>query len=461
MRLGHRIKCFSLVIFFVALALRLSIAWRSGFFTTFQHDEMVRIALSVLKYHEYGNPYLVRTGPTAHEMPLYPLFLSLIYLIFGSGSLAEGVKIALACVLTALRCALIPVLCLDVGLGRRVAITAGVLASIYISALQTEVRGNWDGPWQALVILILTWMTVRVWSDRSRLTRMPWQYSILWGFGILLQPAFLPILLVFLLAGLIVSPKSEHRRYFKNCMAVLLTVVAFLLPWAIRNDLQFGKLIWTRDNFGLEFWLSNGPGRAFDMPTNLGLSVPHPSLDLHEAQLVSQIGEVRYNQAKLREAEAWVRTHPIQFAHLTVLRFLAWWFPPGRSTLHRVFSSGFSLLAFIGLGLMFRIQRLLAVLFSLTWTSFPLVYYLIQWSSKYRYPVEWELVICAGLAISAASEFAVRLFAQSQANMPFHTGNGAAQPRAQSSPFPRWLWAQPRSRQRITETRISVRVRRR
>src|ERR1035441_4047129 len=78
MRLGHRIKCFSLVIFFVALALRLSIAWRSGFFTTFQHDEMVRIALSVLKYHEYGNPYLVRTGPTAHEMPLYPLFLSLI-----------------------------------------------------------------------------------------------------------------------------------------------------------------------------------------------------------------------------------------------------------------------------------------------------------------------------------------------------------------------------------------------
>ncbi|HWZ80184.1 MAG TPA: hypothetical protein VNX87_26845 [Candidatus Sulfotelmatobacter sp.] len=382
---------------------------------------MVRIALSLLKYHEYGNPFLVRTGPTAHEMPLYPLFLSLLYLIFGFGSLAEGVKIALACVLTALRCALMPGFCLDVGLGRNVAITAGVLASIYISALQTEVRGNWDGPWQALVILILTWMATRVWRDRSRFTRMPWQYSILWGFAILLQPAFLPILMVFLLAGLIVSPNGERRRYLKNCIAVLLTVVAFLLPWAIRNDLQFGKLIWTRSNFGLEFWVSNGPGRAFDMPTNLGFSVPHPSLDLHEAQLVCQLGEVRYNQAKLRETEAWVRTHPIQFTHLTVLRFLAWWVPPGRSVLHRVFSLGLSLLAFIGLGLMFRIQRLLAVLFSLTWASFPLVYYVIQWSSKYRYPMEWQLVISAGLAISSASEIAVRLFAQSQRTHPFRT----------------------------------------
>jgi len=84
-------------------------------------------------------------------------------------------------------------------------------------------------------------------------------------------------------------------------------VIGFLSPWAIRNQIRLGKLIWTRSNFGLEFWLSMGPCRDFDMRTNFSV-VQHPSVDLPEALLVRQLGEVQYHRLKLAEAEAWVRT---------------------------------------------------------------------------------------------------------------------------------------------------------
>lgn len=388
-------------IFFLAFIVRLLLAWRLGYFHNFERDEMVRIALSIVKFHEYGNPYLIPTGPTAHEMPLYPLLLSAIYAMFGVGATAEAVKITLACAVTALRCALLPRFCLDVSLGRMIGIIAGLLGAVYVSALQTEVRGNWDSPFQALVLLILISMTVKTWRERSWLARTPWRYYLMWGVAILLQPAFVTILLTFLLAGLVVTAPTARWRYLRQCVLLLLTSASFLAPWAIRNDLRLGKLIWTRDNFGLEFWVSNGPRRAFDMQTNLGFAVPHPSLNLQEAERVLQLGEVRYNQMKLHEAMDWLRNNPAAFVTLTSKRMLAWWFPPGHNLAHRILSLGFSLLAFIGLGLTFRTQRLIAILFCLSWLSFPCVYYLIQWSSKYRYSIEWQLSLCAAVTIAA------------------------------------------------------------
>lgn len=396
------LRRFSLAVFFFAFGLRILIAWKSGFFGGFEQDrreEMVRIGLSLVKYHEYGNPYLIRTGPTAQQMPIYPLFLGFIYFVFGTGASAEAVKILLACAAGALRCALLPLFCVAVGLGRVVGIISGILGTLYIGALQTELRGNWDTPWQALALLIATWMTIRIWRDHSWGQKTPILYLVLWGAAILLQPAFFVILACFLLAGSISVNVAERWRYLQQCLALVLVVSLFIAPWAIRNYLRFGELICTRSNFGLEFWLSNGPGRAFDMQTNLGFDVPHPSHNLREAQSVLQMGEVQYNQAKLKQAEMWVRGNVGEFIHLTWQRFCAWWFPPNGNPLLHWSNLGLTLLALAGLGLMFRVQPLVALLFLLTWMSFPLIYYVIQWSPKYRCPMDWELLVCAAVAI--------------------------------------------------------------
>ena len=404
---GTDLKNFAMMIFGAAFFLRLAIAWKAGFFHHFEHDEMVRIALSLVKDREFGNPFLIHTGPTAHEMPLYPLFMAAIYFVCGTGALAEAVKIGLACSVSALRCALIPFFCVAANLSRTVAIIAGIFASLYIGALQTELRGNWDGPLQAIVLLILIWATVRIWRDQSWSKQIPWPYFVLWGIAILLQPAFLPILAAFMLAGLIACQRGVRRRYLTQCLFLTVLTLAFLSPWAIRNYFRLGKFVLTKDNFGLELWVSNGPGRAYDVQTNLGYRSPHPSTDLREAQKVLQLGEIRYNEMKLAEAENWIRDNPGKWARLTALRFLAFWFPPGRNRVHTAFNFSVTLLSFVGLGLLFRKHRLLATLFALTWLSFPPIYYIVQWSTKYRYPIDWQFVICGSVSLALISELMI------------------------------------------------------
>ncbi|PWT80735.1 MAG: hypothetical protein C5B58_11065 [Acidobacteria bacterium] len=95
---------------FILFALLL--AWKLGFFRHFVDDEMVRIGISLATGHGYSNPYLIPTGPAAQEMPLYPLFLSVIYRVFRIRTEAETFKIILACLVSALRCALLFAFCL-------------------------------------------------------------------------------------------------------------------------------------------------------------------------------------------------------------------------------------------------------------------------------------------------------------------------------------------------------------
>ena len=393
-------------IFLLALAFRIIAAWASGYFRMRAVSEMVRIANSILQFHEFGNPYAIPTGPTAHEMPLFPLFLSGVHFIFGNGAFAEAVNIIVSSSASALRCALLLPFCVSLGLSRRIGILAALLGSVYISALQTEVLGNWDGPWQALLLLAVTWTTVRIWKEKSWLNRIPWLWMLLWATAILLQPALLPVLAAMLAAGFLFLPRHVDRaRYLRLASLVVLAVVIFLLPWAVRNKLELGKLIWTKSNFGLELWSSNGPNRAYDFGTNVGFRVSHPQADPKEAQLVKQLGEVRYNQVRLAEASAWIRQHRTEFARLTARRFLAFWFPLGTSLIRSIVRVVFSILGLTGLVLLFRIQRLLASVFLLTWMSFPCIYYLLQWSTRYRYPIEWELVICAAILLCSAAGF--------------------------------------------------------
>jgi len=390
---------FLIVVFLATFILRFGLAWFSGYVHTVEtRNEMVRIAVALATHRGYSDPFVIPTGPTAHEPPLYPLYLGAIYSVFGVGTTAETVKIVIASLVVALRCALLPPFCLTIGLNRRVAIIAGVLSTVYISALQTEVRGSWDVSWQALVLLILIWMTYRIWRDQSWRQRTPWLYSVSWGFAILLAPTFLPILAVLLMCGAAHSPKTERILFLKRSLVTILVVIGFLTPWAVRNQIRLGKPIWGRSNLGLELWISNGPGRDFDMRTNFAV-VRHPSADVSEALQVRRLGEVQYNRWKLAEAEMWVRTHPGEFLSLTARRFLAWWFPPFPNVARRVVSLSFSILALSGLVLLFRVQRLAAVLFALVWLSYPLVYYIVQWSSRYRYSMEWQLIVCVAVTL--------------------------------------------------------------
>jgi hypothetical protein len=393
---------FALLIFILAFVLRLAVAWKTGLFQVMKRTEEEHVALSVARTGRYGNPYSLYTGPTAHEMPIYTYYLAALFALFGTGTLTEAVRITITCALSALRCGCLPLLALDAELGSVTATVAGVLSIFYIPALQTETKGNTDGAWAALVLLAVVWLSLRIWRSTSWQSRTPWRLFALCGFAALLDPAVLPVVLVFVVAGAIACPRGSLKRYLQQATLLLLTVFMCLLPWAIRNRVVLHKWIWTKSNFGLEFWVSNGPGRTYDLATNMGDPDLHPSNSYAEAEKVAALGEAKYNQQKLSIALHWVRAYPGEFLYLTWQRFIAWWFPPGPDIVIQVAKLCISLLAFAGLIILLRRRLVLAWLFLLTWVTFPDIYYVLQWSTRYRFPMDWELLMGASVALAAA-----------------------------------------------------------
>jgi hypothetical protein len=380
--------------FVAALLFRLAVAEESGLMHRIIRTEMESIALNVAAFSNYALYF----GPTAHSTPIYPLFLAGLFRLFGTGLLAHVVSVTISSAMSALRCALVPWFAIDAGLGRSAAMIAGCIGVFYIAALDTEVDSGLDGPFVAVAMLVLIWAAMRIWRSRSWLKRTPWWFFVFCGFSALLNPSVLPVMGGLLVGGAVACPAPARKRYLGQAVLAAAGVMVFLTPWAIRNQQRLGSPILTRSNFGLEFWVSNGPGRTFDLPNNY--DTYHPSQNPFEAQQVYQLGEVKYNQVRLAEAMEWVRTHPANYLRLTAERVAAWWFPPHPKIVLAP-KLVLTLLAFAGLRLMFLRQPLVAWLFLITWVTFPDLHYLLQWSSRYRYPMEWQIVLCASVALSA------------------------------------------------------------
>lgn len=383
------------VFFVVAFLFRLAIAAKIGAFHGLYRTEMEVIGLNLAEFGDYS----LYGGPTAHSTPPFPLYLAGIFSVFGSGVLAQAVNTTITCAVSALRCGLVPLFAMDAGFGRKIAVTAGCLSVLYIGSLETEVNGKTDGPFVAMALLLLIWAAMRIWREGSWQTRTPWWFFTFCGFSALLNPSLLSVMAGLLVAGAVACPGGARRRYFRQAALAVAGILIFLLPWAVRNYLALGAPILTRSNFGLEFWLSNGPGRTFDFPNNSERF--HPSRNPPEAARIAEVGEVEYNRMRLAEASEWVRNNPREFVAFTARRFAAWWFPPLPPI---VFGPKLvlTLAAFAGLWLMFRRQPLVAWLFLITWVTYPDIYYLLQWIGRYRCPMDWQIILCASVALAAA-----------------------------------------------------------
>ena len=386
------------VLFFVAaFAVRVVVAWATGWHYVMRRTEMTEIARSLVVLGEYANPYFSVTGPTAHSTPLFPLFIAGMFELFGNRIIGQAAVFLTTCAVCALRCALVPLFAADAGLDRRAALLAGALSVFYIAALETEIGGGLDGPFVALALLAIAWMSLRLWRSGSWRDGTPWTFFALCGVSALLNPQLLAPVVAFVAVAFCFCPVGARRILLRRSLTLAAFVFLCLLPWGIRNWKVLHSFILLRDNFGLELWLANGPDRNVDLSN---YSYWHPSANRNEAANVAELGEVRYNQAKLSEAIRWIRSNPAEFARLTGRRVFAWWFPPGSAPVMAA-KWLMTLLSFLGLVLLWRRHRLLAVLFAATWVALPALYYVLSWSSRYRYPMEWQLVLCAAVCLTA------------------------------------------------------------
>jgi hypothetical protein len=228
-------------------------------------------------------------------------------------------------------------------------------------------------------------------------------FGVLYGIGALANPtmmAFLPFCGLWIWA-------QRYRRGLPSVGGVILSSLIFfaaISPWVIRNYEVFGRFVFLRDDFGLQFRLGNWKGSD-----GMLMAYLQPNLNNLELENFQSMGEIAYAESCKREAFDWVRENPNRFAVISLKRFFYYWngVPrPTGSTLPFDFrTSGFlatSVLALWGLGRAVRQKLPGAWLYAGLIIFHPLIYYFVYPHARYRHPIEPELTILVVFLICEA-----------------------------------------------------------
>ena len=188
------------------------------------------------------------------------------------------------------------------------------------------------------------------------------------------------------------------RRAAVFCAAFALAAALGCAPWAIRNYRVFHQVVLVRDSLGMELYVSNNDCAGFSQDANIASGCharTHPTRSPDEARLLVRMGEVPYNQYRLATAMDWIRTHPRRFAALTGRRILAFWLPADSLPIAAI-----TCLSLVGFVLM-ALRKIPALAFiAAVMALYPLIYYVVQYIPRYRYPILWLSLVGAGYALS-------------------------------------------------------------
>ena len=387
----------AVVVFAMAFVLRIALVLLLPNFDVPAQGEMENVAAEWARTGQLANPYSTPTGPTAHLAPVYPLLLGLIYRLFGTGANGHFVQAIFGCALSAARCALILPTALLLGLNRRTGLIAAGVSIGYISAFNTEVRGSWEAPLAALFLMLLVVLAVRFAEKRVFKLTNAAAYGIYAGTGVLISPVLILPMAAFLLATVPLGLR-RWKRYV--LWLALLAASAFLvvLPWLIRNQRVLGSAV-IRSNFGLELSLAYNDQEQASALGNVLES--HPLKNRAVSEHIAQVGEIAFNRERENQALNWIREHPGSAARLFVKHVIFFWFPPAENAFFRVFMAVVTVTALLGFLLLASNNQFAAWLIGLIWISFPTLYYVTYWSSRYRYPMDWTLLLCSAVLLEA------------------------------------------------------------
>jgi hypothetical protein len=346
--------------------------------------ENVSVARSILNHGQFADPFMFPTGPTAQVAPLYPTFLAGLLWLLGDSEMFRWAAGLLNVWAQGLIAALLPQASRVLTGESRPGILAGVLYCLLPTMI---VLPQWEAGIATLGLLVFLISANSLQSVRS---------GLLAGLGagtlLLLSPVLLTIL------GAWAVWRRPSRFIFAWFAAGAMLACG---PWTLRNYQQFGSLFFVRSSLGLELYVSNNAVARAATDDNLAShAMSHPNVNPAEAAVLASMSEPSYQRAKLMAAIQWITTHPGRFAQLTLRRFFWFWFPPlDHDTLHSAAIWIVTLLSVPGLLLMRKHGAPALPFFLAASALFPLVYYLVQWEHRYRYPVLWVSLLSAGYAL--------------------------------------------------------------
>jgi 4-amino-4-deoxy-L-arabinose transferase-like glycosyltransferase len=361
--------------------------------------EMGRVGRSIALGEGFANPYGDHTGPSAWEPPLYPYLIGGVFKIFGIYSNASSwILLSINSLFGSLTT--IPVfLIAHRTFGGRIAIWSARTWALNPYVWYWSIHWIWDTTLTPLILATVFLMALELeyWPG--------WYgwiiFGILWGVAGLANPAslaFLPF------CGLWIWFRRVTAGLPSFGGVVLSSLIFFLVlsPWLIRNYEVFGRLVFIRDDFGLQLRLGNN-----NFSDGMLFAALQPNLNAPEFENFKRRGELGYEAYCRQRAFEWIRDNAERFAIISMKRFFYYWngVPrPTDSVAPFDFRSSLflasSVLALWGAGRALRQRRPGAWLFAGLILTYPLVYYFVFPHARYRHPIEPELFILAVFLIS-------------------------------------------------------------
>jgi hypothetical protein len=356
------------------------------------------VAENLLRTGEYANPYLVPTGPTAHPIPFYTGTLALIYRWFGVTMAAEYARCWLAILGFSLMYALLPWFALRIGIPPQAGLLGGIMGALSPLHLPMGLCGGLGEEYAGLAMSLLLLAHLGRWRSRDRSVKRALVLGTAWGVAFHISPALLPVMVGCLALE---AWWGRRARGWMLAGAVVLGAVVACAPWTLRNYRAFHEVFFIRSNFGLELRMGNHAGVAATMETtDRRRPGPHPRTHVEEAEKVRELGEMEYMRRAGREARQWIIANPGTFARLTVSRVAHVWLGPLDQP--RV-ATGFTLLTILA---MLGLRRILPGLGAperavvvIPLVAFPLLYYTLSYTPRYRVPIDWLLLLLAGAEV--------------------------------------------------------------
>jgi hypothetical protein len=279
--------------------------------------EIGRIAYSLAAGRGFSSPFGGETGPSAWHGPIYPWIVSLAFRVFGTYTYAASFALLTfnsAC--AALTCWPI------VRIGRRifnerVAIWSGWIWALLPFIVYWSVRWIWETSLSTLLLTLVFLLTLEMEGDSGITSWVA--YGLLWGGVGLANPAalaFLPF------AGVWLAYKL-HRRHCGFFLPAVVGAIAFwltLMPWLVRNYEVFHRVVFIRDNFGVELRCGNNP-----LAEGMWVGAYHPSQNALIFAKYKRMGEANFSADQARLAREWMVQHPAKFSIVTFRKFLYFW----------------------------------------------------------------------------------------------------------------------------------------
>jgi 4-amino-4-deoxy-L-arabinose transferase-like glycosyltransferase len=356
--------------------------------------EMGRVARSIALGQGFSNPYGGNTGPSAWEPPLYPYLMAGVFKIFGIYTYASAwVLLTINSLFAALTT--IPIfLIAHKTFGERVAIWSARAWAFNPYIWYWSIHWIWDTTFNPLILALIFLLALELqeWNGWRG-----WIYfGVLWGVGALASPsmlAFLPF------CGLWIWWR-RFKNGLRSLRGVVLSSVIFFLalsPWLIRNYEVFGRFVFLRDDFGLQFRLGN-----WKRADGMLMAYLQPNLNKLEFEKFQRLGELAYAADCKRLAFDWIREDPKRFAVVSLKRFFYYWNGVPKATDSRApwdfrnsLFLAWSVLSILGLTQALRRKVRGAWLFAGLILTYPTTYYFVFPHARYRHPIEPELIILA------------------------------------------------------------------